>query len=114
MSITTAFAPCGQLPSVSFVGLKGCPLVVTEKPSDGAPPVEITLPSLPISFSESVVTEPAASATPGSRSILGSSDCGIEGGSTVVPSALSNAAFPVITTSAFWYEFAKIVLKPPK
>ena len=112
LSITTSPPPCGQRPSVSFVGLKGWPLGVTEKPSDGAPPVEMTLPSLPISFSALVVTEPAASATPGSRWIFGSRDCGIDGGSTLFPSALSNAALPVITTSAFWYDCVKIVLKP--
>ena len=112
LSITTASGPCGQWPAVSFVGLKGWPLCVTEKPSEGAPPVEITFPFLPISFSESLVTEPAASATPGSLWIFGSSDCGIVGGSTVLPPALSNAALPVITTSAFWYDCLKIVLKP--
>ena len=66
LSMTTWSGPCGHFPAVSFVGLNGWPAFVTEKPSDGAPPVEITFPSLPISFSVSVVTEPAASATPGS------------------------------------------------
>ena len=34
------------------------------------------------------------------------------GASTVFPFALSKAALPVITTSAFWYVCEKIVLKP--
>jgi hypothetical protein len=67
---------------------------------------------LPISLSESVVTDPAASETPGSFCTLGSSDCGMGGDSTAVPLASSNAALPLITTSAFWYDFSKIVLNP--
>ena len=72
----------------------------------------MTLPSLPISFSDDVVTDPAASATSGSFCTSVRSDCGIVGGSTLVPLALSKAAFPVMTTSAFWYEPVKIVWKP--
>ena len=60
----------------------------------------------------SVVTEPAASATSGSFCTFASSDSGIGGGSTVVPFALSKAALPVITTSAFLYDCEKIVSKP--
>ena len=112
MSITTWRLPCGQCPCVSLVGLNGWPAGVTEKPSEGAPPVEITFPSLSISFSELVVTEPAARATSGSFCTWVRIDSGIGGGSTVVPFALSKAALPVITTSAFLYDWSKIVLKP--
>jgi len=102
----------GQAPVVSFVGLKSWYCGWTENPSEGAPPVLITLPSLPTSFTLSLVTAPAASATSGSARTLPSTDCGKVGGSTVLPWPWSNAALPLTTTSAFRYETWKMLLKP--
>ena len=112
MSITTSSGALGHAPLVSFVGLKAWPSGVIENPSEGALPVEITFPFLSISFIVSVVTEPAASATPGRFCTCVSSDSGSVGGSTVLPFALSKAALPVMTRSAFLYDCVKIVLKP--
>ena len=44
-------------------------------------------------------------------SLIGQPGRGIEA-SAAFPFALSKAALPVITTSAFWYDCEKIVLKP--
>jgi hypothetical protein len=111
-SIATSSEPLGQDPAVSSVGLNCCSFGSTEKPSDGAPPVSITLPSLPISFVLSLVTEPAAAATSGRALTFVSTEAGKVGVSTPFPSSFLNAASPLMMTSAFLYELTTIVLKP--
>ena len=60
LSIAICFSPCGQEPLVSSVGLKRWSFGSAEKPSVGAPPVDSTLPSLPISLTWSLWIAPAA------------------------------------------------------
>ena len=75
--------------------------------------MSMTLPFLPTSLTLSLVTDPAASATSGSLLTFPSSETGNVGGSTVLPlELLSNAALPLITTSAFLYDVEKMLLKP--
>ncbi len=112
MSIATSSGPLGHAPSVSFVGLNCCSLGSTEKPSDGAPPVLITFPSLPISLTSSLVTDPAAAATSGRARTFVSTEAGNVGVSTPLPLVFLKAAWPLTTTSAFLYELTTIVLKP--
>ena len=63
-----------------------------------------TLPSLPISLTLSLVTEPAAAATSGSAFTFVSTAGGKVGVSTPLPFVFLNAASPVTITSAFLYE----------
>ena len=112
LSTATSSPPLGQEPAVSFVGLNCCSRGSTEKPSDGAPPVSTTFPSLPMIFTLSLVTEPAAAATSGTFFTSASTLCGKVGVSTPFPFVFLKAASPLITTSAFLYEFVTIVLKP--
>ena len=112
MSIATWSDPLGQEPAVSFVGLNCCSRGSTEKPSDGAPPVLITFPSLPISLTLSLVTEPAAAATSGRAFTFVSTEAGKVGVSTPFPFVFLNAACPETTRSAFLYELTTIVLNP--
>ena len=72
----------------------------------------MTLPSLPISFTLSLVTDPAAAATSGKAFTSESTSCGNVGVSTPLPFVFLKAASPLITTSAFLYELTTIVLKP--
>ena len=112
LSITTSLPPRGQEPSVSLVGLNCCSRGSTEKPSEGAPPVSITFPFLSISFTLSLVTDPAAAATSGRAFTFASTSCGNVGVSTPLPFVFLKAALPLTITSAFLYELTTIVLKP--
>ena len=71
-----------------------------------------TFPSLPISLTLSLWTAPAAASTSGSALTFVRTFCGKVGVSTPLPFVFLNAASPLITTSAFLYEFVTIVLKP--
>ena len=71
-----------------------------------------TLPSLPISLTLSLVTEPAAAATSGTLFTFASTEAGKVGVWTPLPFVFLKAAWPVTITSAFLYELTTIVLKP--
>ena len=71
-----------------------------------------TLPSFLMSFTVSLWTAAAAASTSGSPWTSFSTLWGNVGVSTPLPFVFLKAASPLITTSAFLYEFVTIVLKP--
>ena len=108
LSIAICPPPTGHRPSASFRGLKrasfgGSTLEAMLPP----PPVEMTLPSRPISCA-SPPTSPEAVATSGSCRTFTSTEAGKAGVSAVLLLSFLNATLPLITASEFWNEWSTI------
>ncbi len=97
-SMTTSCGVVGRLPCTKckaemfWLGSK-------DRPSDGAAPEEMALPSWPMNCAKPV-TEPSASATPGTARTVDRIDCGTA--LRVAPPPLPNCATPRTWKSMFW------------